>query len=151
MNFIGLYVGARAFRKFANFNFINYKHFSELVTSGYIPARINQYCDESFIPTAEEIEKASLKTAIELKDETFFGNYNNLIFLNKKTKTHLRKNKKTDTNTNTNELNEEQILSELEFAKDGRHLIFNIFDKYRNRTLYFEEYQSFFKYSMIYT
>ena len=70
---------------------MDFEGFKAITNSPYIPGRINQYIELTYIPTAEEVETASLKTKESLTDASFFGNYNNLIFLEKKKKTHIRK------------------------------------------------------------
>jgi len=81
MTFMGLFVGVRAFRSKTDTRFISEDDFNELLESRLLPGRFAEYCEKTYIPTAEENEKASLKLEKELTNENFFGNYNNLIFL----------------------------------------------------------------------
>ena len=81
MSFLGLFVGARAFRTKSDTRFISFDDFTELLDSKMLPGRFGEYCDKTYIPTAEENEVASHKLEKELTNENFFGNYNNLIFL----------------------------------------------------------------------
>jgi len=81
MTFLGLFVGVRAFRSKTETRFISNDDFNELLESRLLPGRFGEYCDKTYIPTAEENENASKKLEKELTNENFFGNYNNLIFL----------------------------------------------------------------------
>lgn len=78
---MGLFVAARAFKTKTETRFISFDDFKELLDSNFIPGRINEYCEKTYIPTAEEAEAASKKIEKELTNEDFFGNYNNLIFM----------------------------------------------------------------------
>lgn len=81
MSFLGLFVGARAFKTKTETRFISFDDFNDLLDSRLLPGRFKEYCEKTYIPTAEENESASKKLSKELTNENFFGNYNNLIFL----------------------------------------------------------------------
>jgi len=81
MSFLGLFVGARAFKTKTETRFISFEDFNDLLDSGFLPGRFKEYSEKTYIPTAEEVENASHKLEKELNNENFFGNYNNLIFL----------------------------------------------------------------------
>ena len=46
---------------------------------------------------------------------------------------------------------EDEVLGNLEFADTGHKIIFGIFDKYRNESMYYQEYFRWYRYSMIYS
>jgi len=81
MSFLGLFIGARAFKNMTDSRFISFDDFNTLLGSRMLPGRFKEYCEKTYIPTAEENEAASHKLSKELTNENFFGNYNNLIFL----------------------------------------------------------------------
>ena len=52
-----------------------------MLDEGLLPGRFAEYCEKTYIPTAEEVEVASQKLSIPTHAGDYFGNYNNLIFL----------------------------------------------------------------------
>jgi len=77
-----------------------------------------------------------------LTDDHFFGNYNNLIFLQKK-KTHLRKHK--------THVDEEALLTDMSFPDSGPQIIFNQYDNYRNGSMFVSDWTRFIRFSYTYT
>lgn len=61
MSFLGLFVGARAFKTKTETRFINFEDFNDLLDSGFLPGRFKEYSEKTYIPTAEEVENASHK------------------------------------------------------------------------------------------
>ena len=83
MEFIALFISARNFRKKTqnNSRFMNFIEFKEMIESKFTPGRLHDYIEHSYIPTKDEVAAASKKIETILTNESFFGNYNNLIFL----------------------------------------------------------------------
>lgn len=61
MSFLGLFVGARAFKTKTETRFISFDDFNELLDARLIPGRFKEYAEKTYIPTAEENENASKK------------------------------------------------------------------------------------------
>lgn len=81
MSFMGLFVSARAMKSKTETRFMDFDNFKELMTGKFLPGRLSEYCELSYIPTLEEVEVASKKLQKEISNDDYFGNYNNLIFL----------------------------------------------------------------------
>jgi hypothetical protein len=81
MEFLGIYCAARISKSHSSSRFITYEDFTEILSSKFVPGRFHKYAEKTYIPTAEEYEGASKKLEKELDNQSYFGNYNNLIFM----------------------------------------------------------------------
>lgn len=59
MSFVGLFISARAFKTKSETRFIEFDDFKDLVSGAFVPGRFEEYCEKTYIPTAEEVEAAS--------------------------------------------------------------------------------------------
>lgn len=61
---------------------MDYDSFVKLIDDEALPGRLVDYYDHFYIPTQEEIEKASeFLQKGETEDSSYFSKYNNQIFL----------------------------------------------------------------------
>ena len=90
MSFFGVFVSARAFYTKTDTRMIDFEAFKSLLGDGFVAGRVGEYCEYTWIPTQEEVEKASHTVHHTQSDKDYFGNYNNLIFLQKKHHAHHR-------------------------------------------------------------
>lgn len=68
------------------------------------------------------------------------------------TKVETKVEKKTEAEKKTSKKESEQeVLESIEYPDNGVQIIFNIFDTYRNNTMYYQEWLRFLKFSFLYS
>lgn len=85
-SFSSYYIALRHFYFYADGDFISKDKFKEFIESNKVPGRLKDYVTHTYVPTLEEIAKASSMVQNFPQDSSYFGSYNNLIFLQKSKK-----------------------------------------------------------------
>lgn len=118
--------------------FINYDDFKALITGIQFPGRFNQMIENTYIPSKEEIEQAAKRLWGDKTEDDYMHNYNNMVFLQKKVRVSSlhRKFRK--------ELPEEEpAISDEDFPTEPQRIMFNMFDSYRNESIYVQDWMVF--------
>jgi len=118
-----------------------------LIGSDLIPQRLKDYVAKTYTSTQDEIEASSKRVFQHVEEKHYFNQYNNIIFLQKKKKTHL---KAVSALRKTTEVELDELLGNLEFPADSPSIIFNMYDNYRNGSIHLSDWIRFVKTSFTY-
>lgn len=104
---------------------MSYEAFDKLLENHVLPDRMLNYITNTYIPTIQEIEEADRFLESHNDDQTYFGNYNNLIFLQKKMTKKFRKARKEEEKAATVAADVNEMIKTVEFPDSGKRIIFN--------------------------
>jgi len=145
--FCGVYYAMRLFKYRTETAFITKDQFMEILGSPFIPSRLKDYINHMYSPTQDEIEAESKILWPANTEVKYLSNYNNLVFLQKKSRNSLRKKSKV---LAKEEQDLEAILSGMEFPADSSELLFSMYDNYRNQSIHSTDWLRFIKTAFTY-
>ena len=145
--FAGIFYSVRLFASQTETLFLSKDNYTALIGSDLIPQRLKDYVAKTYTSTQDEIEASSKRVFQHVEEKHYFNQYNNIIFLQKKKKTHL---KAVSALRKTTEVELDELLGNLEFPADSPSIIFNMYDNYRNASIHLSDWIRFVKTSFTY-
>jgi len=145
--FAGIFYSVRLFASQTETLFLSKDNYTALIGSDLIPQRLKDYVAKTYTSTQDEIEASSKRVFQHVEEKHYFNQYNNIIFLQKKKKTHL---KAVSALRKTTEVELDELLGNLEFPADSPSIIFNMYDNYRNGSIHLSDWIRFVKTSFTY-
>lgn len=135
VNFASLFVAMRHFFQYSDGLFLSYDKFKEFLASNKCPGRLKSYVEHTYIPTEEEINRASSQVFPSKSDANYFGKYNNLIFLQKSQKSRMGKAPE--------DFNIEKEIPKMEYPTESSAITFEMFNVFQNKTMFVDDWFKF--------
>lgn len=97
--------------------------------------------ENTYIPSLEEYEMASERLWKFTTENDYFHSYQNMVFLQKKAKTSLRKKQSAE---------DDASLMAMEFPAESERVYFNQFDSYKNESMFVSDWMEMVRISFLY-
>lgn len=148
-SFTGGFYAVRLFISQTETLFINKDQYTSIITSNLVPERLKDYIAKTYTATQEEIEESSLRVFNHVTEKNYFNSYNNIVFMQKKHRTHYKSASRMRARAHEAELDE--ILGNLEFPADSASIVFNMYDNYKNESIHVRDWFQFMRAAFTYT